>query len=247
MALRATPLPTLTGRGFAGMGRSHVRSRRDADPTGYGFVLEELEQPLDLRRLFGAGSGTAPLELEIGSGKGGFLVAESEARPDTIFLGVERARRYWLHAADRLRRRARTNARILRADAIEALQALPSDSIAGLHVYFPDPWPKRRHAHRRLFLQPAFFRAAERALASGAILRVASDDRDYFGVIEGVLTARPRFTRCPYEPPRSACRERGEQVGSNFERKYLLEGRRIQAAAASLSADEDHALADEER
>ena len=226
------------------MGRSHVRTRRDADPAGYGFALDELERPLDPRGLFGGEQRRAPVEVEIGSGKGSFLVAESELRPETLFLGVERARRYWLYAADRLRRRERTNARIVRGDAREVLEAMPEGSVGGLHMYFPDPWPKRRHAHRRLLIQPEFLAACERVLAAGAPLRVVTDDPGYFDQIEAALAGRPKLVRGRYEPPASA--NEGELAGSNFERKYRLEGRRIQAVAAVRSADEDDALADEE-
>ncbi len=211
------------------MGRSHVRTRPDADPGGYGFDLETLERPFDPWRLFAGAPGDASIEVEIGSGKGSFLVAESEMRPDTLFLGVERARRYWLYAADRLRRRERPNARIVRGDAREALEAMPEGSVAGLHMYFPDPWPKRRHAHRRLLIQPEFLAACERVLAAGARLRIVTDAPDYFDQIEEALAARGRLIRRPYEPPASA--REGELAGSNFERKYRLEGRRIQAAA----------------
>ncbi len=236
------------------MGRSHIRSRRDADPTGYGFDLEELARPLDREQLFGRGlaggpaaaPAAAPLELEIGSGKGSFLIAEGEARPDTLFLGVERARRYWLYAADRLRRRERRNARIVLGEATGTLDALLPGSLAAIRVFFPDPWPKRRHAHRRLLLQPDFLAAAERALAPGGALYVVTDDADYFARVEEVLAARPRLARHPYEPPVSARQDLGELAGSNFERKYRLEGRRIQALAAVRSADEDDALAGEE-
>ena len=226
------------------MGRSHVRTRRDADPGGYGFDLEKLETPLDPRGLFDAERRDAPVEVEIGSGKGSFLVAESEVRPDTLFLGVERARRYWLYAADRLRRRERPNARIIRGDARVTLEAMPAGSVAGLHMYFPDPWPKRRHAHRRLLIQADFLAACEHVLAAGAALRVVTDDPAYFDQIEDALAARPKLLRRPYEPPASA--NEGELAGSNFERKYRLEGRRIQAAAAVRSTDEDDALADEQ-
>lgn len=226
------------------MGRSHVRTRRGADPAGYGFALDELERPLDPRGLFGAERRQAPVEVEIGSGKGSFLVAESELCPDTLFLGIERARRYWLYAADRLRRRERSNARIVRGEARETLEAMPVGSVSGLHMYFPDPWPKRRHAHRRLLIQPEFLAACERVLAAGAPLRVVTDDPDYFDQIEEALAARPKLVRGRYEPPASA--NEGELAGSNFERKYRLEGRRIQAAAAIRSADEDDALADEQ-
>ena len=226
------------------MGRSHVRTRRDADPAGYGFTLEELERLVDPLRLFEGGRPDAPFEVEIGSGKGSFLIAESEIRPDVLLLGVERARRYWLYAADRLRRRERPNARIVMGDARETLEALPAGSVAGLHAYFPDPWPKRRHAHRRLLIQPDFLAACERVLAPGASLRVVTDAPEYFAEIEQALASRKKFDRRPYEPPASACE--GELVGSNFERKYLREGRRIQAVAAVRSAHEDDALADEE-
>lgn len=217
------------------MGRSHIRSRRDADPAGYGFALDELERPLDRDRLFGGGAADRPLEVEIGSGKGSFLIAESAARPDVLFLGVERARRYWLFAADRLRRRGRANARILRGDATESLRALPGGSVAALHIYFPDPWPKRRHAHRRLLLQPAFLTAVERALAPSALLRAVTDHAGYFEEIEAALANGSRLIRCRYQPPESAAAE--ELVGSNFERKYRLEGRPIRALAVFRSAD----------
>ena len=212
------------------MGRSHIRSRRNSDPTGFGFSLEELPNPLPLAVLFGGEAERRPLEIEVGSGKGTFLVNEGEARPETLFLGIERARRYWLFAADRLRRRERENARILRADAVEALAALPEATAAGVHIYFPDPWPKRRHARRRLLLNPEFLAGIERVLAPGGLLRVVSDAASYFAAIEEAVAGRNRLNRVPYEPPVSA--RRGELAGSNFERKYRVEGRRIRALAA---------------
>lgn len=212
------------------MGRSHIRGRRNSDPSGYGFSLEACPTPLDPALLFGDAARPRPLEIEVGSGKGTFLVNEGEARPETLFLGIERARRYWLFAADRLRRRGRTNARILRADAVLALAALPAGVASGFHIYFPDPWPKRRHAARRLLLNPEFLGGIERVLRPDAVLRVVTDAPDYFAAIEESLSARERLTRVPYEPPASA--RPGELAGSNFERKYRIEGRPIHALAA---------------
>lgn len=226
------------------MGRSHIRTRPGADPAGYGFTLEALAKPLDPRRLFAGSRPDAPLEVEIGSGKGSFLVAESEARADALFLGVERARRYWLYAADRLRRRERPNARVVRGDARETLDALPAGSVARLHAYFPDPWPKRRHAHRRLLVQPDFLAACERVLSAGAALSVVTDAPEYFEEIGRALASRKDLDLRAYEPPPSA--RAGELVGSNFERKYRAQGRRIQALAAVRSANEDDALPDEQ-
>lgn len=230
------------------MGRTHVRTRRGADASGYGFTLAELAglgTPLIPHRLFGGAPPRTPLEVEIGSGKGTFLIAEGGARPDTLFLGVERARRYWLYAADRLRRREQGNVRLLHADALEALAALSPDTAAALHVYFPDPWPKRRHRHRRLLLHPSFLTEAERVMRPGAALRVVTDDREYFARIREALAARRRLIPCPYRPPLSA--GPGEFVGTNFERKYRAAGRVIFAVAACLgSANEDDALPHEE-
>lgn len=215
------------------MARGHLRRRPDARPGGFGLDLDDLEPPLDPGRLFGEAAEPAragPLEVEVGSGRGSFLVAEGEARPETRFLGVERARRYWLFAADRLRRRERTNARILRADALEVFRALPAGSVTAVWTFFPDPWPKRRHAHRRLLAQDAFYEAAEPALAPGAAIRVVTDAGSYFAEIEAALARRAALVRCPYEPPASA--GPGEFAGTNFERKYRREGRPIYAAAA---------------
>ncbi len=229
------------------MGRSHIRNRKGADPAGYGFAFDQLPRPLDPHALFhpAPDANDPPLEVEIGSGKGAFLINEGRARPEVRLLGVERARRYWLYAADRLRRNARTNARLLLADATEALTAFPAASVGVLHVYFPDPWPKRRHAHRRLLLQPAFLTAAERCLASGGTIRIVTDNLPYFEAAASILETRKALRRCPYVPPLSA--RPGELVGSNFERKYRLEGREIRAAAfRRRSADEDNVLAREQ-
>lgn len=245
------------------MSRGHLRRRADADPGRFGFDLDDLERPLDLDRLFAepeesipepaaaeSPDGPAPpLEVEIGSGRGSFLIAEGEARPGTRFLGVEWARRYWLFAADRLRRRERTNARILRADALEVFRALPPGSVSAVWAFFPDPWPKRRHSHRRLLARTEFYDAVERALAPVGSFRVVTDAEAYLAEIETALSRRPRLRRCPYRAPVSA--EPGELAGTNFERKYRREGRPIHAAAARLgpadgSADEDDTLPDEE-
>lgn len=247
------------------MSRGHLRRRADADPGRFGFDLDDLERPLDPDRLFAApapdesvpespaaespGGPSPSLEVEIGSGRGSFLIAEGEARPGTRFLGVEWARRYWLFTADRLRRRQRTNARILRADALEVFRALPSGSVSVVWAFFPDPWPKRRHSHRRLLARPEFYAAVERTLAPGGSFRVVTDAEAYLAEIETALSRRPRLCRCPYRAPVSA--EPGELAGTNFERKYRREGRPIHAAAARLapadgSADEDDALPDEE-
>ncbi len=208
------------------MGRSHIRARAGSRVEGYGASFRDLPQPFDPWALFGRPAGSAPLELEIGSGKGSFLVAEGGMRPETLFLGVERAGRYFRYAADRLRRRERANARALQGDGMEVLLALPEASLAGVHVYFPDPWPKRRHRGRRL-VDDRFLEAVERALAPDARLRLATDSGAYFAAMRSAFDGRERLLReVPYPAPADA-------AISNFERKYRAEGRSIHRIAAT--------------
>lgn len=209
------------------MGRgSSLRRKKALDPGCFGVSLEELEHPVTSRSLFGM---DRPLELEIGTGKGTFLVNEALRRPEICFLGVEHARRYWLYAADRLRRNECANARVVLADARELVESyLEEASLSAVHVYFPDPWPKKRH-HKRRLLQPDFVSILARKMRPSARLQVATDHGGYFEQIREVLEASP-LTVVPFDPASSA--EAEELVGSNFERKYRLQGRQLFTLAA---------------
>lgn len=136
-----------------------------------------------------------PFELEIGSGKGTFLIQQAERQPGTNFLGIEWAREFYLYAADRVRRRraglgdeengvdaleapparALTNVRMLHADASEFLRwRVPDGLVRVIHLYFSDPWPKSRH-HRRRVVQDRFLADAARVLEPGGELRIVTD------------------------------------------------------------------------
>jgi tRNA (guanine-N7-)-methyltransferase len=198
-------------------------------PIQPGSVLldESLAQAgrLDLRELFG---NDRPVEMEIGAGKGTFLLARAQARPELNFLGLEWARAYCQYAADRFARAGLSNVRMLRADASAFVRdGLPNDSLLRLHIYFPDPWPKRRHLLRRL-VQPAFVVQATRVLGVGGQLIVITDHLDYFGHIQRVLLDAPCLARIPM--PRMADHD-GELAGTNFERKYIAQGRAFYAMA----------------
>ena len=183
--------------------------------------------PLDGADVFG---NDHPLELEIGSGKGSFLVDEAQRRPAVNFLGVERAMRYWRYACDRLHRSGCTNVRLALAEAGTFVRDVIADeSLSAAHIYFPDPWPKTRHQKRRL-IQPAFVELLARKLKPGARLQVVTDHKDYFEQIVAVLTDSS------LEPtsfvPLTSKPEAEELVGSNFERKYRNQGRPIYSIAA---------------
>ena len=122
----------------------------------------------------------APLEIEVGSGKGMFMVSASGERPQHNFLGCEVARNYARLAAARLVRAGRANAVMLQGDALRLFrEVLPEACAAAVHVYFPDPWWKQRHRKRRV-MQPAFLADIERVLEPAASLHFWTDVQEYF-------------------------------------------------------------------
>lgn len=170
-----------------------------------------------------------PVEVEIGTGKAGFLLRRAMAHPDRNFLGIEWAGEFYRYAADRMRRRAVPNVRMLRTDAAYFIRVVcPRESIDVLHVYHPDPWPKKRHHKRRLF-QPAFVQAATECLVRGGRLAVQTDHAEYFEVIAPLLRGQPGLREVPFDEPGFS----GEQlrIETNFEIKYAREGREFHRIA----------------
>jgi tRNA (guanine-N7-)-methyltransferase len=203
------------------------RGRRQREPGRYGLTAETARRPATSETLFG---NDRPLELEVGSGKGTFLVAEAKRRPEVNFLGIEYARRYWIFAADRLRRNECVNARIVLAEAESFVRdCLVEESLSAAHVYFPDPWPKTRHHKRRLLKLP-FIELLGSRLRKGARLQIATDHAEYF---EEIHDAVARSTLVPAAFDVTAAADSGEIVGTNFERKYRREGRPLFTLAAA--------------
>jgi tRNA (guanine-N7-)-methyltransferase len=209
-----------------------MQSNRELNIEGIGLDVETLPRPLDWRQVFG---NDHPVELEIGTGKGTFLTEQAKARPDVNFFGLEWANWFFRYASDRLRRNHCTNARMVRAEAGYFLTEFVADqSVSVLHVYFPDPWPKKRHHKRRLVQEP-FLRQAERILAPGGRVQIVSDHKGYFEEnIEPTLKSSGVLQVVDYNRPGSA--GEGEFVGTNFERKYRREGRPFYALAAVKSS-----------
>jgi tRNA (guanine-N7-)-methyltransferase len=181
--------------------------------------------PLQWAAFFGNAN---PVELEIGSGKGLFLVSAASANPHHNYLGIELSRKYARLAAERVARRALRNVKLWRGDAGLVMGRLvPPASLRAVHVYFPDPWWKRRHKKRRVFTS-ALVSDVERTLESGGELFVASDVEEYFGVIQGLIATNPHFREQPV-PEATAAGSLPEDL-THFERKYRLEGRLIYRA-----------------
>ncbi|MCH7961078.1 MAG: tRNA (guanosine(46)-N7)-methyltransferase TrmB [Planctomycetes bacterium] len=127
---------------------------------------------------------TRPLDIEIGSGKGGFLLKQAALEPAANFLGIERAAEFYAYTADRVRRRGLPNVRVLRADATEFLRwRCPGGIVRVIHLYFSDPWPKKRH-HKKRVVQDAFLADAHRVLEPGGELRIVTDHDDYWAWME---------------------------------------------------------------
>ena len=178
---------------------------------------------VDFSDIFGR---SVPLHIEVGSGKGTFLLNQAKSQPEVNFIGIEWANRYYRFAVDRIGRWNLGNVRIIRTDASFFLaEYVPDASVDCFHIYFPDPWPKKRHRKRRFFNE-ANLEQFIRCLKPEGVIRVATDYADYFQQIKDVLTSRQDVLReIDFLPTAGA--QLGEWVGTNFERKYLKENRPI--------------------
>jgi tRNA (guanine-N7-)-methyltransferase len=140
----------------------------------------------------------APIEVDIGCGDGAFLVGRAAAFPERNFLGLERLLGRVRKTCHRATRRSLTNLRVLRLESSYAVEwVLPRGSVAMFHLLFPDPWPKRRHWHNRVF-QPAFLRSLHAALAPGGEVRIKTDDAPYFAHMRRVFGADASFREMPW-------------------------------------------------
>ncbi len=139
--------------------------------------LEQLPTPFSSGEFFGR---TAPLEIEIGSGKGLFLLSASRQFPERNFLGNEVSAKYSRYIAYRLAKLDRKNARVVHGDGLKLFAEFLGNATAdAVHVYFPDPWWKARHRKRRV-MQPSFVRDIHRVLKPGGLLHFWTDVEEYF-------------------------------------------------------------------
>jgi tRNA (guanine-N7-)-methyltransferase len=184
------------------------------------------DRPLNWPEIFGS---DRPVELEVGSGKGLFLASASVQRPEHNFLGIEISRKYARLAAERAIKRGAGNVRLWPGDARPVLSRMvPPASLRAVHVYFPDPWWKKRHKKRRVFTAE-LVAAVARALEPSGTLRVATDVEEYFDVMRSLVAAEPLLAELP--PPAVKEPEHDLDYLTNFERKFRLEGRAIYRVA----------------
>ena len=175
-------------------------------------------RPFDLSPLFTRPE--LPLEVEVGSGKGLFMASASRAYPERNFLGVEIALKYAKFAASRLAKAERDNAVMFHGDAQIVLgRWLPSASCAAVHVYFPDPWWKKRH-HKRRIMNPLFVKQIERVLVPGGSLHFWTDVEDYYRMALETLAEHSRLIGPQAVPELPA--EHDLDYRTHFERRMRL-------------------------
>jgi len=149
---------------------------------GLRFTGEPLENPFGRK---------APLVLEIGSGMGETTAAIAKARPDADFIAAEVHGPGVGSLLNRLASEGLGNVRVIRHDAVEVLaRMVADDALAAIHLFFPDPWPKKRH-HKRRLVQPEFAALAARKLVPGGVLHAATDWPDYAEHMERVFSQEP--------------------------------------------------------
>ncbi len=186
------------------------------------FGIDYSEAPLNLNRIFGR---TAPVILEIGFGNGETLVQQAACHPDRDYIGVEVHEPGIGHCLLRARDTGLRNLRVISHDAIDVLtHQIPLASLSRVNLYFPDPWPKKRH-HKRRILQTEFLNLIFGRLADTGTLHIATDWSNYAEHIDELFDRSQQF----------ACRERREHDGdrpldrptTKFEARGLRKGHRI--------------------
>jgi len=196
------------------MGTGQVRALAELAPR---FVLPFAPQPLDARAVFGR---DAPLVVEVGFGMGAATAAIAAAQPERDFIGIE------VHEAgvgallQRIDAQQLTNLRIVRHDAVEVLRdMIAPGTLAGVNLFFPDPWPKKRHWKRRI-VQPSFAALVASRLARGGVWHCATDWQSYAEQMLEVLAAEPAlantardFAPRPAQRPLTKFEQRGLALG----------------------------------
>lgn len=213
-----TEAPRRTIRSFVlRQGRVSNAQQRAWDTLFPKFGIEYAAEPLDATAVFGR---SAPLFLEIGSGMGETTVEIAKAHPGNNYIAIEVHLPGVGSLLKMLEEESLPNLRVIRHDAVDVLETMiPDASLAGIHVFFPDPWPKMRH-HKRRLIQPPLVALAARKLAPGAYLHLATDWEEYAGHMLAVLAAEPLLenTASGYAPrpgyrPQTRFEARGLKLG----------------------------------
>ena len=215
------------------MGRRALKKPKpDIDTAGRLFTIDDLPKPWDQKKLFGR---SAPLEIEIGSGKGLFIRTAAAARPENNFFGIEISKKYAHFAAATLVKLGLTNAVMMAGDGLRVFaEFIPDNSVAAVHVYFPDPWWKKRHRKRRV-LRESFLKDVQRTLIVGGRLHFWTDVEEYFQTTLKLL-AEATGLQGPFDVPETPA-EHSMDYRTHFERRTRMHGETVYRAEFRKSAD----------
>jgi tRNA (guanine-N7-)-methyltransferase len=192
----------------------HVRVQEQNKPAHVIFRPASYVERLEVSGLF---QERQPVEVELGSGDGSFLIQWAAQNPQTNFLAVERLVGRLKKIEKKSHRAGLRNVRALRIEAGYFTEyLLPPAGIHAVHIYFPDPWPKRKHWQNRL-IQPPFVEALRRALVIGGTVYLRTDEKSYFAQMLEVFGANPQFE--PVETPAALA-----AVVTDFERQFNAQG-----------------------
>jgi tRNA (guanine-N7-)-methyltransferase len=189
--------------------------------------LNQFEEKLNWEELY---FSKGPVIIELGSGKGRFIIKSAAENPDKNFLGIEKSLKYSRILNKHAEKAGLTNLRLLNAEAEYFVSKyIPENSVSEYHIYFPDPWPKKRHTKRRL-INPSFLQAVILSLKPGGCIYYATDFKNYFDQMVEVSRACKgiKETLCLEINPAN---ENPEAALTNYERKYLIQGRLIYKAS----------------
>ncbi|MBL7076517.1 MAG: tRNA (guanosine(46)-N7)-methyltransferase TrmB [Kiritimatiellae bacterium] len=200
------------------------------DPIDPIVIPENWTHVLSIDSIFPApAEETRSLAVDVGCGKGRYLVAVAQKHPEMNFLGIDRMRSRMVKLGRKLTRAGLDHVRLIQVEASYAIRhLLPENSVSVFTVFFPDPWPKRRHHRRRLF-RPAFLDDLDRAMKPGAQIHIATDHLDYFESVVPLFEADSRFDSIPaYEPT--------EDERTEFEHIFAGQGKPIGRASFAKRA-----------
>lgn len=195
---------------------SQERALRELWPR---FGIAFSKEVLDLDSLFGR---KAPRVFEIGFGNGVTLVEQAGSDPGLDFIGIEVHEPGVGHCMLHAETAGISNLRLVRHDAIDVMRyQIPDESLSRINLYFPDPWPKKRH-HKRRILQPAFLELAAQKIEAGGTLNTATDWQNYAEHIDALVASQERFTLSekrvhhgddPLDRPVTKFEQRGRRLG----------------------------------
>lgn len=189
--------------------------------------LKETDHTFDLSAFVAPGE---PLEIEIGCGNGRFLAANAAKHPEVRYFGVERMMERVRRCSRKAQQGALDNLTIFRVEAGRFVtELLPDCCVRALYLFFPDPWPKRRH-HKNRFFQREMCDVLARIFIPGGTVYISTDHEDYYLEMHRYLSEDPRFTEIPPLV-------RAEDEQTDFERLFIAKGDPIYSCAFRLQEE----------